>query len=612
MNFFKVIFMILLSTLVYAQPINNNKNHVDLLKYSKVYIDKTSLLQIDDILQKNIEFKKNDKKLLAYGYSPDFAVWVKFTLTNDTNKTFSKIIEYDNTLTTDVQFYNPDKNYKVEKEGLFNVHKERKTLSPTFEITINPHEKKTYYIRASSEITTLIIKLNMWDINNFYKKEIKHQVILALFFGAMLILGIYNLFIYFFTRDISYLFYFLYVVGVSTHHAIYVGIANIYFLNYTWIIYIITFASLLAAFPIFALSLFTKTFLQMKQYTKLNKVLNIFILILPVSVTIFIIEEGFNQFRNLLPIILMVYLLGITIYAALRKNRQAYFILFGWLAISLAVIFMFLSSSGIFDIFAYISYYIEGSLLFEATIFSIALAYRIKQLQEDKVRVNKKLVLQQENETKRLEIQVSQKTQHLNTALEEKKLLLKELNHRVKNNMQTIVSLIRLQKDKVKDVKLQDVLLTIQNRISAMSHLHELLYKQENTTHINTYEYFELLIEGIKDSYHNELNINLDIKAKLKMEEAIYCGLILNELITNSFKYAFPKEDGTIDVSLKKEHNNYVLYIRDDGIGYDSDAKITSLGLNLVNALAKRQLKGDIKVSSSDGVKVTIIWKESD
>ncbi len=190
-------------------------------------------------------------------------------------------------------------------------------------------------------------------------------------------------------------------------------------------------------------------------------------------------------------------------------------------------------------------------------------------------------------------------------------MLLKELHHRVKNNMQTIVSLIRLQKDKVKDNKLQDVLVTIQNRISAMSHLHELLFQQENATHIDTYEYFNLMIDGIRDSYHHDLKIELDIKAKLKMDEAIYCGLILNELITNSFKYAFPKENGTIEVSLEKEKGYYILSVGDDGIGYDTEKKPYSLGMTLVNALAKKQLKGDMKISSSNGVKVIISWKDS-
>ena len=583
-----------------------------MLEHSKIYIDKSKSFQIEDILKKNIEFKDNKKKLLSYGYSPDFSVWVKFSLTNDTDKPMYKILEYDNALTTDIQFYNPNNGYKIKKEGLFNINKQRKTINPIFEITINPHETETYYVRASSNITTLIVKLNIWDTNSFYEKEMYHQVILAFFFGAMAILGLYNLFIFFFTLDISYMFYFMYITGIVAHHIIYVGIGNVYFLNQTWIIYIITFASLLVAFPIFSLALFIKTFIHMKQYPILNKILNAFIIILPLSVIFFIVSDGFNKYRNLLSMILIVYLLWVTIYASFKKNIQAYFILLGWAVICLAVLLMYLSSVGVFNIFEYVSYYIEGSLLFEATIFSIALAHRIKQLQEEKVKVSKKLVVQQENETKRLAIQVEEKTAHLGVALEEKQLLLKELHHRVKNNMQMIVSLIRLQKDKVKDNKLQDVLLTIQNRISAMSHLHELLFKQENVTHIDTYEYFDLMIEGIRDSYHHDLKIELNIKAKLKMEEAIYCGLILNELITNSFKYAFPEKDGTIEVSLKKENDYYILSVGDDGIGYDTVKRSSSLGMTLVNALAKKQLKGDIKISSSNGIKTTVSWKDSD
>jgi len=378
-------------------------------------------------LKEKVEFKNNNKKLLGFGYSPDFSVWIKFSLTNETDEPLHKVIEYDNTLTTNVEFYNPNRDYVVEKEGLFNEKIDRKTLNPIFEIKVNPQETQTYYMRVSSHITTLIVKLNIWDNKTFYEKEIRHQVVLALFFGAMMILAIYNIFIFFITRDISYLFYFLYVVGVSAHYVVYVGIGNIYILNQTWILYIITFASLLTSFPIFVLALFTKTYLYTKQYARLNKILNIFIVILPISVFLFTITDEYNKFRNILPIILMIYLLGITIYAAFRKNRQAYFILVGWLAICLAIIFMLLSSTGVFNIFEHVYYYIEGSLLFEATIFSIALAYRIKQLQDEKVRVSKKLVVQQENETKRLAIQVEEKTAHLGVALDRETTVFKRV-----------------------------------------------------------------------------------------------------------------------------------------------------------------------------------------
>ena len=587
----------------------------DLLPSSKIYIDKSETLTIKDIQQKNKDFKENNKKLLGFGYSPDFNVWVKFTLKNSTNKTINRIIEYDNALATDVHFFSPDnsrKSYKEHHDGLIHADKGRKTINPIFKISLKANESKTYYIKASSYITTLIIKLNIWNNDSFYAKEIKHQLILAFFFGSMIILALYNLFIYFFTKDISYLFYVLYITGVIIHHLLYVGAANIYILNQTWMIYAVQFASIFIAFPVFALALFSKTFLQTKQYPVFDKILNLFIVLIPISLVLFISTDIFNKYRNLLAIVLLVYLIILTVYASFKRNRQAYFILFGWIIILIAGLFMYLSSAGVFNINLYYPYLIETAFVLEAIIFSVALADRINNLQKEKAESDKKLIIQQQNEKERLETKVAEKTKDLKTALDEKGLLLKELNHRVKNNMQTIVSLIRLQSDEIDDEKHQDIFTTIQNRINAMSHLHELLYKQDNISHVNAYEYFDLVIEEIKESYDNDVNINFDIRTDLKMEQAIYCGLILNELITNSFKYAFPNKKGNIDIKLDKDNNSFKLYISDDGIGYNKERPSDSLGLVLVNTLAKEQLKGDIKIDSTQGVKVEINWSNND
>ncbi len=269
---------------------------------------------------------------------------------------------------------------------------------------------------------------------------------------------------------------------------------------------------------------------------------------------------------------------------------------------------MLLSSSGIFNIYKYFSYFVEVAIVLEGIIFSIALADRINTLQREKNEVNKKLINQQRNEKRRLKIQVSEKTKDLEIALDEKGLLLKELNHRVKNNMQTIVSLIRLQSDEIEDKRYQEILTTIQNRINAMSHLHELLYQRDNITHVNAYEYFSILVEELKYTYENEITINLEIKAELKMHQAIYCGLILNELVTNSFKYAFPDEQGHIDIKLYEENNIIKLIVSDDGVGYTDMKKTDSLGLILIETLTKKQLRGQINTKSDDGVTVEISW----
>ncbi len=608
---FLIIFIVFFTVLFSAEVLHVDSKvaHYDLLPHSQIYIDINKTKNFDEIADLSTPFEDNHEILRGFGYSPNFNVWLRFSITNTSDKIIEQILEYDHALTSNIVFYAPQNNYMPLQDGLFHITNERKTINPIFTITLKPNETQTCYISASSHITTLIVKLNLWKSESFYEKEISRQVILALFFGSMFILALYNTFIYFFTKDLSYLYYSLYIFGILIHHFFYVGLSNIYIINPSWNEAIIQYASLIVGFPAFALAVFTKSFLKTKQYPLWNKILNIYLIIFPILLSIFLVTDSLNKYRNIFAVLLLIYLLSMTIYASFKRNRQAYFILFGWLVFISAGLFMYLSSTGIFSIYKYFPYYVEVSLVVEAIVFSIALADRIKQLQIDKEEANLRLIAQQKNEKDYLKQEVKKKTLALQISLDEKKLLLKELNHRVKKNMQTIVSLIRLQSDKVDDKLLQDFLITIQNRINAMSHLHELLYTQEDITHIDAYEYFEILIEEVRESYsHNEVEINFDITANLKMEQAVYCGLILNELITNAFKYAFPAQVGTITIKLYKKNNLYSLDICDDGIGYNQEIQKNSLGLLLVTTLVKEQLEGTLKIDTSDGVKIKIRW----
>lgn len=612
MNISRIIVIIFFSiSFLYSNTIKidaTTHNAIDILPSAKIYLDKTKSKTIDDI--KNIDdlFEPNYKKLLGFGYSPDFDVWVRFEIYNQSDKKLKQIIEYHNPLTTHISLFEQNL-LLIQNEGLLNKQPTRSTLNPIFEIELEPHETKTYYIKASSYITTLIVKLNLWDEKDFYSQEIKHQLILALFFGAMVILALYNLFIYFVVKDISYLYYVLYILGIVFHHLIYVGMANIYLVNQQWMGYFVDYAAVFIAFPVLALAMFSKTFLYIEAYPRLNKILNIFIVLVFMSVIVFISTDMFGKYRNLLVISLLAYLIFITVYAAYRKNQQAYFILFGWSIILVSGVCMYLSSAGVFNVYLYFPYIVETGLVSEALIFSIALANKINTLQKEKVEADKKLITHQQNETARLEIIVAQKTDDLKTALHEKELLLKELNHRVKNNMQTIVSLIRLQSDKITDDKIQDIFLTIQNRINAMSQLHILLYDQDDVSRIDAFEYFEIIVKELKESYNSEnIDIKFDINTHLKTEEAIYCGLILNELITNSLKHAFIGRKGEINIRLFQKDGEINLYISDNGVGFSDKNSMDSLGLVLVSTLVEWQLKGTITINSNNGVEVEIKW----
>lgn len=141
----KIIFFIFFINFSYINAdilnIDDKTDKYDLLKHSSIFIDYSNSLKINHVQKRNIPFQENNESLLGYGYSPDFTVWVKFTLKNSTNKRIEKILEYDNSLTSYISFFDISSK-KEMKEGLFNINKNRKTLTPTFRITLEPNETK--------------------------------------------------------------------------------------------------------------------------------------------------------------------------------------------------------------------------------------------------------------------------------------------------------------------------------------------------------------------------------------------------------------------------------------------------------------------------------------
>jgi two-component sensor histidine kinase/HAMP domain-containing protein len=195
--------------------------------------------------------------------------------------------------------------------------------------------------------------------------------------------------------------------------------------------------------------------------------------------------------------------------------------------------------------------------------------------------------------------------------LKEKEVLLKEVHHRVKNNMQMIQSLISLQADKIKNEKHKQPLIESNNRIRVMALVHESLYKSENLSAIDLNRYFNELIAKIMRIYENpETVIDLSVHAAplvLDIDKIMACGLIANELVTNSLKYAFGgRKKGRIAITLKKVDAHLAEFIvRDDGPGLPRgfDPKSTdSLGLRMVWILAENQLDGEIDVRQNQGL----------
>ncbi len=199
-------------------------------------------------------------------------------------------------------------------------------------------------------------------------------------------------------------------------------------------------------------------------------------------------------------------------------------------------------------------------------------------------------------------------------SLSEKELLLREVHHRVKNNLQVICSLISLQMNiSSRSAADKTLLADIETRVRAMSLVHETLYHSDDFSSVNFSIYVERLCSDLFDVYSVDRGrINLNVRVDdicMPLESAINCGLIVNELVVNALKHAFPNEEkGTIDVMLSKVADNLVsLVVRDDGRGvHDFDSTNNStIGLNLVKTLAA-QLDGHYSIDTDQGTLVRI------
>ena len=204
-------------------------------------------------------------------------------------------------------------------------------------------------------------------------------------------------------------------------------------------------------------------------------------------------------------------------------------------------------------------------------------------------------------------------------SLEEKNVLLQEIHHRVKNNMQIISSLLSLQSSHIDKEKTLNILNESQGRIKAMAMVHEKLYQSKNFDNINFEDYIKSLIMQLESSYHIDKTL---IKTKINVEDvyldintAIPCGLIINELISNIIKHAFNEsEKGNINVKFSRRGINYILSVKDDGIGLPSkiDIKNTdTLGLKLVNALVN-QLEGTMEINRNNGTQFMIKFQNKE
>lgn len=204
------------------------------------------------------------------------------------------------------------------------------------------------------------------------------------------------------------------------------------------------------------------------------------------------------------------------------------------------------------------------------------------------------------------------------TSLKEKEVLLKEVHHRVKNNLQIISSILNLQSSYIEDEKILEIIEESRHRIRSMAIIHENLYQTTNFSSINFRNYSRELVRNLISSYQFNKAVEIEVEEDVEMvdlglDQAIPCGLIINELITNSMKYAFiNRKHGIIYLELKEKDAVITLVVGDNGVGMTKDfdwEHTETLGLQLVMTLVE-QLEGNIKIETEQGIKYFITFEK--
>jgi PAS domain S-box-containing protein len=207
--------------------------------------------------------------------------------------------------------------------------------------------------------------------------------------------------------------------------------------------------------------------------------------------------------------------------------------------------------------------------------------------------------------------------ERLEASLREKEVIIKEVHHRVKNNMQVISGFLELQSNFIEDPVAVEKLIECQRRVRTMALVHEKLYQSKSLVAINAAEYIKSLIADLMDSYSvsTPVDVGVDVDdVNVTLDMAIPCGLIINELVTNALKYAFSgRKQGKLSLTMHhQEDHTYSLVIQDDGVGLPPDFEVrsaASLGMQLVGVLV-RQLGGKMKINGEQGTRFTIIFPE--
>lgn len=598
--------------------------------------DSSNTLELQDVIIHN-SFIPSTSKI------PNFEVtkstyWAKLIVQNLTDSNDEFILKFEKITANELAIYHKINDYDSSFHVIDIKKGPKKYLNRhyLFDFNIPKNKSITIYIKYKTNwATTFPVVVSTKE--KILESTFNDELIKGIYIGILFIMVFYNLFIYFSIKDKSYLYYVVYIFLFLLLQLTDLGYTyKLFFYNHP--IFFDISLKILPSLTSIAVILFVRNFLRTRIHIPLlDKGLN-YIIIAFILMLGFVFDNQNNALYfsliNSLTLFIALYLLVIGIVLSIKGTFLAKYFLIAWSLFLLSIIQFNLSNLDLIPYYEITDHSLEIGSIIEVFLLSLALAHRIHLLkkekeisQEEAIQLiqERKQIIQNQNEM--LEDLVAERTKKLETQNkiiseknEEKSIMMQEIHHRVKNNLQMINSMIRLQnRHQNNDNSSLDSLKEVERRIFTMALLHEKMYQSENLVSIDIKDYMTSIIDDLLQLYKSDVVYEYTIETShinLNAESVLYIGLLLNELITNSLKHAFKSQSsGYLYISLHETDTNkpYRLNVSNNGERIDIDKfnNSTSLGHRLIKNFVK-QLDGKLTIQCNEDVTTfSILFNET-
>jgi len=594
--------------------------------------------QVSDSTKKGL-FKPSKNKVLNFGFAGN-VTWLKISFKNNTSDILCLSLEQALLPVADFYFKNDSGQWQCFKAG-YNVNINNKKVRNHYQVfPLQPGEKE-YYIRLISFSPPVTVKI--WNTDAFELSAATQKIAYGIYIGLLAFVIILNVFFYFTYGLRMYLYYSILVFFYLMVSAFVMDGYGVYFfhhVNYSFTYVLLPLLTSISIIP------FAYDFLEVEKYAPRLYKFSRFILgwfILYAAVLVFIPQRYALMLNQMDAMIITLLMISMGISVGEHHNKIGSYFAAAYLFFFILVISQIVYMQTGFPPCPFGMSHVSVAIFIESMLLAYLLARRLKweetslQLAKDESQAQL-LQKTQENETLmrdqniKLEETVKERTLEIASQkeileqtlvdkeelLNEREILLKEIHHRVKNNLQTISSILTMQCASLMDDKAKAAVLEIQSRVHSIALVHQKLYQNNNLDKVELKGFIEGLCQQIKILFGERskcvsVSVNLP-EMFIETDVAVPLGLILNELITNSLKYAFPEGCAGeiciwVDTTADSLKLNKLVY-SDTGKGLPSSEYLNSsqtLGLRMVKILS-RQIGADIGYSNIDCSQFTFVF----